>query len=123
MANSAKLYKAMLDGLEYRGTAFFQGYTTCQPEHGVADDMCADQAKLVRDARGMPEFVFNPQLRRDRAGVPSTSRAIPALDRDWWRPNTVHRRGIQLHRRPLGDHRGRFRKHLKAITRGGSRRS
>ena len=61
MANAAKLYKAMLDGLEYRGTAFFQAYTTCQPEHGVADNMSADQAKMVRDARGMPEFVFNPR--------------------------------------------------------------
>ncbi len=50
MANAAKLYKAMLDGLEYRGTAFFQCYTTCQPEHGVADNMSADQAKMVRDA-------------------------------------------------------------------------
>ena len=53
MANAAKLYKAMLDGLEYRGTAFFQAYTTCQPEHGVADNMSADQAKMVRDSRGM----------------------------------------------------------------------
>ena len=68
MANAAKLYKAMLDGLEYRGTAFFQAYTTCQPEHGVADNMSADQAKMVRDARGMPEFVFNPAQRRDLAG-------------------------------------------------------
>ena len=66
MANAAKLYKAMLDGLEYRGTAFFQAYTTCQPEHGVADNMSADQAKMVRDARGMPEFVFNPRAERPR---------------------------------------------------------
>ena len=52
MANAAKLYKAMLDGLEYRGTAFFQCFTTCQPEHGVGDDMSADQAKLrARRAR------------------------------------------------------------------------
>ena len=51
------LVKAMLDGLEYRGTAFFQAYTTCQPEHGVSDNMSADQAKMVRDSRGMPEFV------------------------------------------------------------------
>ena len=61
MANSAKLYKSMLDGLEYRGTAFYQCYTTCQPEHGVADDKSALQAKLSRDSRGMPEFVFDPQ--------------------------------------------------------------
>src|SRR5438477_10953427 len=60
MANAAKLYKAMLDGLEYRGTAFFQSYTTCQPEHGVADNIFADQANMVRDYRVMPELVFNP---------------------------------------------------------------
>ncbi|MCB1233501.1 MAG: oxidoreductase, partial [Verrucomicrobiae bacterium] len=54
MANAAKLYQSVLEGLEYRGTAFFQCYTTCQPEHGVADDMSAAQAKLARDSRGMP---------------------------------------------------------------------
>ena len=84
MANAAKLYKAMLDGLEYRGTAFFQAYTTCQPEHGVPDNMSADQAKLVRDARGMPEFVFNP-----RNGETSQEafdlKGNPTPNRDWWR--------------------------------------
>ena len=44
MANSAKTYRAMLDGLEYRGTAFFQCYTNCQPEHGVADRLYAAKA-------------------------------------------------------------------------------
>ncbi len=62
MANSAKLYRALLDALEYRGTAFFQCFTTCQPEHGVGDDMATVQATRVRDGRGMPDFVFNPAL-------------------------------------------------------------
>ena len=62
MANAPKLYRAILDGLEYRGTAFLQCFTTCQPEHGVADDMALDQAQRVRDSRGAPEFVFNPRL-------------------------------------------------------------
>ncbi|MFN9311586.1 2-oxoacid:acceptor oxidoreductase family protein, partial [Gemmatimonas sp.] len=39
VANAPRMYKAMLDGLEYRGTAFYQCYTTCQPEHGVGDNM------------------------------------------------------------------------------------
>ena len=60
MANPAKIYKAILDALEYRGTAFLQCYTTCQPEHGVADDVSTLQAQRIRDSRGMPEFVFNP---------------------------------------------------------------
>ncbi|HET7103565.1 MAG TPA: 2-oxoacid:acceptor oxidoreductase family protein, partial [Terracidiphilus sp.] len=62
MANAPKLYRAILDGLEYRGTMFLQAFTTCQPEHGVPDDMALFQAQRVRDSRGVPEFVFNPRL-------------------------------------------------------------
>jgi len=54
--NAPKLYRAILDGIEYRGTAFLQCFTTCQPEHGVADDMALTQAQRVRDSRGAPEF-------------------------------------------------------------------
>jgi pyruvate-ferredoxin/flavodoxin oxidoreductase len=62
LANSATLYKAILDGLYYRGTAFYQTYTACMPEHGVADHAAEIQALRVRDSRGLPEFVFNPML-------------------------------------------------------------
>jgi len=83
MANAPKLYRAILDGLEYRGTMFLQAFTTCQPEHGVADDMALEQAQRVRDSRGVPEFVFDP-----RKGE-SYSEAIdlkgnPSLDLDWY---------------------------------------
>lgn len=60
LANAPKFFKALLDGLQYRGTAFFQCYTTCQPEHGVGDDAATTQASRVRDGRGLPEFVFDP---------------------------------------------------------------
>ncbi len=60
MANTAQFYKAILEGLDYRGTAFIQSFTTCQPEHGVADSMATVQANRVRDSRGMPQFVHNP---------------------------------------------------------------
>jgi pyruvate-ferredoxin/flavodoxin oxidoreductase len=62
MANAAKLYRVILDALAYRGTAFLQCFTTCQPEHGVGDDMATVQAGRIRDSRGMPEFVFNSGL-------------------------------------------------------------
>ena len=62
IANSPKLFRSILDALEYRGTAFLQCFTTCQPEHGVGDDMALDQAQRVRDSRGAPEFVFNPRM-------------------------------------------------------------
>jgi pyruvate-ferredoxin/flavodoxin oxidoreductase len=115
MANAAKLYKAMLDGLEYRGSAFFQCYTTCQPEHGVADNMSADQAKMVRDARGMPEFVYNPR------GGETCQEALslkgnPSLNRDWWRTkfkSTGEEYNFTVAHWALTE--GRFRKHLKSI--------
>ena len=105
MANAPKLYRAILDGLEYRGTMFIQAFTTCQPEHGVADDMALFQAQRVRDSRGVPEFVFNPRLGEtyqealDLKGNPShRSRLV----RD---QGQGHRRNPPLHRRPLVHHR------------------
>jgi pyruvate-ferredoxin/flavodoxin oxidoreductase len=116
MANAAKLYKALLDGLEYRGTAFFQSYTTCQPEHGVGDNMSADQAKMVRDARGMPEFVFNPR-RGETAQESFDLKGNPTSDRDWWRTkyaSTGEEYNFTVAHWALTE--GRFRKHVKAIT-------
>jgi len=61
LANAAQFYKAIVDALDYRGTSFIQSYTSCQPEHGIADDVSTLQATLVRDARSVPQFVFNPE--------------------------------------------------------------
>jgi len=115
MANSAKLYKAMLDGLEYRGTAFYQCYTTCQPEHGVADNMSADQARMIRDSRGMPEFIYNP-----RAGETLHEgfelKGNPSIKRDWWEakyPSTGDKYNYTVAHWAITE--ARFRLHLKEI--------
>jgi len=116
MANAAKLYKALLDGLEYRGTAFFQSYTTCQPEHAVGDNMSADQAKLVRDARGMPEFVFNPR-KGETSQEAFDIKGNPTPDRDWWRTKfkaTGENYSFTVAHWALTE--GRFRKHVKSIS-------
>jgi len=116
MANAARLYKAMLDGLEYRGTAFFQCYTTCQPEHGVGDNMSADQAKLARDSRGMPEFVFNPR-KGETSQEAFDLKGNPSLTRDWWRTkfaSSGEEYNFTVAHWALSE--GRFRKHLKSIT-------
>ncbi|MBL59740.1 MAG: oxidoreductase, partial [Verrucomicrobiales bacterium] len=115
MANSAKTYRAMLDGLEYRGTAFYQCYTTCQPEHGVADHMSADQARLIRDSRGMPEFVYNP-----RAGETQQEcldlKGNPSVKRDWWEhkyKSTGEKYNYTVAHWAITE--ARFRKHIKSI--------
>jgi pyruvate-ferredoxin/flavodoxin oxidoreductase len=83
MANAPKLYRAILDGLEYRGTMFLQCFTTCQPEHGVADDMALFQAQRVRDSRGAPEFVFNPRLGETYQEALDV-KGNPSIDLDWY---------------------------------------
>ena len=83
MANAPKLYRAILDGLEYRGTMFLQAFTTCQPEHGVADDMAMPQAQKVRDSRGAPEFVFNPRMGETYQEALDI-KGNPSIDLDWY---------------------------------------
>ncbi|MBE9504390.1 MAG: 2-oxoacid:acceptor oxidoreductase family protein [Proteobacteria bacterium] len=83
MANSTNLFRAILDAIDYRGTAFIQAYTTCQPEHGVGDAMSTIQAQLSRDSRGLPEFVYNPA---GGESMPETLslKGNPSLSNDWY---------------------------------------
>jgi pyruvate-ferredoxin/flavodoxin oxidoreductase len=122
MANAPKFYRAILDGLEYRGTAFLQCFTTCQPEHGVADDMALAQAQRVRDSRGAPEFVCNPRLGETYAETLDL-KGNPSPDKDWyetksketgevWRYTVAHWCATEA----------RFRNHLKKIKKDAAAR-
>jgi len=114
MANAPKLYRAILDGLEYRGVMFLQAFTTCQPEHGVPDDMALIQAQRARDSRGTPEFVFDP-----RAGE-SYQEALdlkgnPSLDLDWYLPTGKNAGAGRYTVAHWATTEARFRNHLKKI--------
>jgi pyruvate/2-oxoacid:ferredoxin oxidoreductase beta subunit/NAD-dependent dihydropyrimidine dehydrogenase PreA subunit len=55
-------YKAVLGALEFDGPAIVVCYTTCQPEHGVADNMAGEQARLAVDTRAFPLLIHDPRL-------------------------------------------------------------
>ncbi|HTJ29426.1 MAG TPA: 2-oxoacid:acceptor oxidoreductase family protein [Acidobacteriaceae bacterium] len=115
MANAPKLYRAILDGLEYRGTAFFQSFTTCQPEHGVADDMALTQAQRVRDSRGVPEFIFNPRLGETYQEAIDV-KGNPAVDMDWY--STKDKVSGEVSRYTVAHWcttEARFRNHVKKV--------
>ena len=115
MANAPKLYRAILDGLEYRGTLFIQAFTTCQPEHGVADDMALIQAQRVRDSRGVPEFVFNPRLGETYQETLDI-KGNPSIDLDWY--ETKNKLTSETSRYTVAHWcvtEARFRNHLKKI--------
>ncbi|HVU47471.1 MAG TPA: 2-oxoacid:acceptor oxidoreductase family protein [Terracidiphilus sp.] len=114
MANAPKLYRAILDGLEYRGTMFLQAFTTCQPEHGVADDMALHQAQRVRDSRGVPEFVFDPR-KGESYQETLDIKGNPSPDLDWYearaKDGTVSRYTVAH----WCTTEARFRNHLRKI--------
>ena len=50
-----------MEANQYPGPALINVYTTCQPEHGVADNMAEHQAKLAADSRSFPLFIYDPR--------------------------------------------------------------
>ena len=116
MANAPKLYRSILDGLEYRGTMFLQCFTTCQPEHGVPDDQALIQAQRVRDSRGAPEFVYNPRLGESYQETLDL-KGNPSIDLDWY--ETKSKTTGETARYTIAhwcSTEARFRNHLKKIT-------
>ena len=115
MANSGKLFKTIIEMLEYRGTGFLQSFTSCQPEHGVADDVSAVQAKRIRDSRGMPEFVFTP------ASGETYDEAIslqgnPGTKSDWWEARYLSTKTpYKLTVAHWAATEARFRRHFKPV--------
>ncbi|MBK8053387.1 MAG: 2-oxoacid:acceptor oxidoreductase family protein [Saprospiraceae bacterium] len=60
LANTSQMIEGFIDGLMAKRPAIFNCYTTCQPEHGVADDLGVQQAKLAMESRAYPIFQYNP---------------------------------------------------------------
>ncbi|MCP4750463.1 MAG: oxidoreductase, partial [Proteobacteria bacterium] len=115
MANSAGFYKAVIDGLHYRGTSYVQAYTSCQPEHGVPDDMSGQQAKLARDSRGAPEFIYDPSQGESYVEALSI-RGNPDHRRDWKQKIIPDSTGRYNYTAAHWAHtEGRFRKHFYKI--------
>jgi pyruvate-ferredoxin/flavodoxin oxidoreductase len=82
LANTSQMIEGFIDGLMARRPALFNLYTTCQPEHGVADDLGAHQAKLAVESRAYPLFRYNP----DKGVTPQEAFDLegnPAMDQLW----------------------------------------
>ncbi len=77
-------YKSVLGALEFNGPAVISCYTTCQPEHGVGDNMATDQARLAVDSRAFPLLIFDPS-KGDRIKQRLSLQGNPALKEDWWK--------------------------------------
>ena len=99
-------YKSVLDAASFPGPAVVNTYTTCQPEHGVADDMARHQAKLAVESRAFPVFQYDPRngdTIRDRLSLNGN----PAQKEDWY---TIKKTGETIDFVTFARSEGRFRK-------------
>lgn len=77
-------YKSVLGALEFDGPAVISCYTTCQPEHGVADNMAADQARLAVDSRAFPLMIYDPR-KGTKVKERLSLQGNPAVKEDWFK--------------------------------------
>ena len=82
-AHTNHFYKAVLGALEFDGPAIISCYTTCQPEHGVADNMAGEQARLAVDTRAFPLLIYDPRA-GDTIRKRLSLQGNPAMKDDWY---------------------------------------
>ena len=88
-------YKSIMAANEYDGPAVVTVYTTCQPEHGVGDNMAMAQSKLAVDTRTFPVLIYDPRKATSRAAalIPKVQTAlIPGAGHDvmWSQPERLN---------------------------------
>jgi pyruvate/2-oxoacid:ferredoxin oxidoreductase beta subunit/NAD-dependent dihydropyrimidine dehydrogenase PreA subunit len=77
-------YRAVLDAASFPGPSVVVVYTTCQPEHGVGDNMSYYHAKLAVNSRAFPLFIYDPRKGRtikERLSL----KGNPAVKEDWYK--------------------------------------
>jgi len=103
-------YRAIIAANEYPGPSVVNVYTTCQPEHGVADDMAMHQAKLAADTRAFPIFIYDPR-KGDSIASRLSLQGNPAQKEDWY---TNPKTGEVMDFITFARSEGRFGKHFDA---------
>jgi pyruvate ferredoxin oxidoreductase beta subunit len=101
-------YKSVLGALEFDGPAVVCCYTTCQPEHGVADNMAGEQARLAVDTRAFPLLIYDPR-KGEKVKERLSLQGNPAVKEDWFKhPKT----GEEVTFIDFARSEGRFAKHF-----------
>jgi pyruvate/2-oxoacid:ferredoxin oxidoreductase beta subunit/Fe-S-cluster-containing hydrogenase component 2 len=101
-------YKSIMAANEYDGPAVVTVYTTCQPEHGVGDNMAMAQSKLAVDTRTFPVLIYDPR-KGSKISERLSLQGNPATKEDWFKdPKTGELFDFIMFARS----EGRFSKHF-----------
>jgi pyruvate-ferredoxin/flavodoxin oxidoreductase len=123
LANTSQMIEGFIDGLTTRRPALFNLYTTCQPEHGVADDLGTHQAKLALESRAYPIFKYNPDhgLKTseafDLSGNPAMDQVWPTYMLKYLENGREKSMEIPMTFADFAITEGRFRKHFRKVPR------
>ena len=101
--------RTIMEANEYPGPAVVIAYTPCQPEHGIADDASARQAKLAVDSRAFPLFTYDPR-RGSSLAERLSLQGNPAVKDDWAKGPD----GTPIDFLAFARSEGRFAKHFGA---------
>ena len=75
-------YRSIEGALEFDGPALINVFTTCQPEHQVADDQSYTQALHAVESRAFPVFIHNPDA-GDTLAERLSLQGNPSVNKDW----------------------------------------
>lgn len=123
LANTSHMIEGFIDGLMAKRPAIFNLYTACQPEHGIADDLGAHQAKLAVESRAYPIFSYNPDLgvtpedNFDLSGNPEMDRNWPTYTLKYLENGREKSMDVAMTFADFAITEGRFRKHFRKVPR------
>ena len=123
LANTSQMIEGFIDGLTTQRPALFNLYTTCQPEHGVADDLGTHQAKLALESRAYPIFKYNPDhgLKTseafDLSGNPAMDQLWPTYTLKYLENGREKTMEVPMTFADFAITEGRFRKHFRKVPR------
>jgi len=107
-AHMNHFYKAVMEANQFPGPAIVNVFTTCQPEHGVGDNMAEHQAKLAADSRSFPVFIYDPR-KGSRMKERLSLAGNPNMKDDWY---TNPKTGEPVDFITFARSEGRFAKHF-----------
>jgi pyruvate-ferredoxin/flavodoxin oxidoreductase len=123
LANTSHMIEGFIDGLMAKRPALFNLYTTCQPEHGVGDDLGAHQAKLAVESRAYPIFKYNPENgvkaeeAFDLSGNPDMQSLWPTYKLKYLENGREKTMAVPMTFADFAITEGRFRKHFRKVPR------
>ncbi|MCC6727105.1 MAG: ferredoxin, partial [Saprospiraceae bacterium] len=123
LANTSQMIEGFIDGLMAKRPALFNLYTTCQPEHGVGDDLGTHQAKLAVESRAYPLFRYNPDNgvkaseAFDLSGNPDIDKIWPTYQLKYLENGHEKIMELPMTFADFARTEARFRKHFRKVPR------